>query len=160
MGKFDFGEALETSKNYSADVVQKKPVKGPSCEKILVEKNLEKLRKALPEDLEVYADTLKAFSKVKSDCFGQDLKPGYEQNIDAFSALFDELKISETPKIHYIKRHVKEFCQMTRKALGQYSEQASESVHRSRFFEKITQTKWGFKPSAKISKAMWEIFIF
>ena len=39
------------------------------------------------------------------------------------------LNISVTPKVHAVMYHVEEFCSLTEKGLGAWSEQTSESLH-------------------------------
>ena len=40
-----------------------------------------------------------------------------------------KLGISVTPKVHAVMHHVDDFCEMTGRGLGSWSEQTGESVH-------------------------------
>ena len=58
------------------------------------------------------------------------LDADFENKIALFKDSFDSLPVKTvTPKIHAILYHVPEFCSEHQKALGFFSEQASESVH-------------------------------
>ena len=90
-----------------------------------------------PRKLNKFIRTLKAFDSVVTTCFGNELKEGYEDKIQAFRNSFTALGISITPKVHCVFRHVKEFCEMKGCGLGVYSEQVVEASHYD--FDKVNQ---------------------
>ena len=97
---------LEDNLSLKAVEYHGKSFEGPSCNKILQIKNLERMRDALPENLKMFADALMAFSEVKKACFGQNLCPSYGSKIDIFHEKFSVLGISETPKAGFIFGHL------------------------------------------------------
>lgn len=62
-------------------------------------------------------------------CYGNDLRPDYEEKIEEFRAAFMDLGVRVTPKIHAVLHHVKEFCSFKQAGLGKWSEQAGEALH-------------------------------
>ena len=94
-------------------------------------KKVDKLEGLCPTNINVtkYVKAFKALNKVVSSCYGYELAPDYQDKIRAFSKAYLNLGINVTPKIHAVVHHVSEFCELTRRGLGAWSEQASESVH-------------------------------
>ena len=94
------------------------------------DKNLRELMEYLPENLKKYGLTLRAFKLLSSSCFGMfldqgvgpDFKFNWERHHDNFIQNFEALEISEFPKFHILKKHVKQFIMMKRQSLGRYSE--------------------------------------
>ena len=82
-----------------------------------------------PRRLKKYINALKKFDKVVSSCFGKKLKSSYKKSIHEFRIAFQALKISITPKVHCVFRHVQEFCERRGCGLGLYSEQVVENSH-------------------------------
>ena len=76
-----------------------------------------------------YAKAFKALNDVVHACYGYDLADDYLVKISSFSVAYLNLKINVTPKIHAVMHHISEFCKKTRRGLGPWSEQASESIH-------------------------------
>jgi hypothetical protein len=106
--------------------------RGGSMEGNQSKKFLEKtedLYNVLPDALKPFAVAAKAFNKVRVACFGMNLEANYSDAIEEFRQCYLELDISVTPKVHCVFQHVREFCYIVETGLGQYSEQASESVH-------------------------------
>ena len=100
---------------------------GNDCRKLL--RKLDILRELCPQEYEQFIETFAQFDEVVHSCYGNDLLPGYEQNILSFKDEFLKLRISVTPKVHAVFYHIEEFCSITKMGLGPWSEQASESVH-------------------------------
>jgi hypothetical protein len=100
---------------------------GNSC-KILLSK-VDLLEELCPESCKVYVNAFRSFGKVVSSCYGDHLDSTFESYITEFKEAYLQLGISVTPKIHAVFYHVAEFCKSKRKGLGQWGEQASESVH-------------------------------
>ena len=83
------GHALEG--NQSSDFLQKLP-------------NLERAILTEPDHLKLEGlellESLRCFRKVQEDCFGQELKDGYEASIKKFSQTYRGLKgMTITPKV-------------------------------------------------------------
>ena len=57
------------------------------------------------------------------------MKEGYGESIKKFTNAYLKLGISITPKVHAVMYHVEEFCNLSGRGLGPWSEQAGESVH-------------------------------
>ena len=72
---------------------------------------------------------LEAFAKVKESCFGMELLPSFKSDIQEFKRCYDLLGINVINKVHVLVDHVPEFCERKQKALGYFTEQASEAVH-------------------------------
>lgn len=98
---------------------------GNASRKLL--KNVKILKDLAPENK--FIPLFHLFDRIVHACFGEDLDANYSLLILQFSKQLDDLKIKITPKIHILLFHVPEFVELTGKALGFYSEQASESVH-------------------------------
>ena len=90
-----------------------------------------------PRKLMKYIRVLQKFDKVVSSCFGKNLKDEYKENIRMFRIAFMGLKLSVTPKVHCVFRHVQEFCERRGCGLGVFSEQVVENAHHD--FFKIEQ---------------------
>ena len=93
-------------------------------------KNVDKL-KALhpPTSVTKFITAFRSFDVVVEACYGKDLNPDFQRRIVAFAMDYLKLGISVTPKVHAVFFHVAEFCLLTGKGLGPWSEQAGESVH-------------------------------
>ena len=100
---------------------------GPACNKLL--DRLDLLRENLPTDLHKYVDLAECFGEVKKACFSSDLLPGWDEKIDEFEQLYDEVGMTVTTKVHALVRHVREQCYKYDQGLGAFSEQAVESSH-------------------------------
>lgn len=61
--------------------------------------------------------------------FGQSLDSNFKIYLEEFVTSLNDAGIHFTPKLHIVAFHIAEFCDMKKKALGFYSEQASEQVH-------------------------------
>lgn len=77
----------------------------------------------------IYTRVGYAIFQVVSACYGNTLHPSYEEAIVDFKVAFLDLDIKVTPKIHAVFYHVPEFCRLTGRGLGPWSEQASEAAH-------------------------------
>ena len=102
---------------------------GNDCRKLLKKVSVLREMESRPKNTDKYVEAFESFNKVVGECFGNHLAPEYEESIQEFASKFKNLKISVTPKIHAVIHHVKEFCDIKGKGLGQYSEQTSESIH-------------------------------
>ena len=106
-------------------------LEGNECNKVLG--NIESLAEVLPSSFSAFMFTLESFRDVVSSCFGFLLDPFFRDVLAKFKvnfmALHREFKVSVTNKIHIILTHVQEFCEMTDKALGEFSEQETENAH-------------------------------
>ena len=77
-----------------------------------------------------YVCALRSFSKVVSACFGMTLDELYQQAISQFQKDVVSLGVNITLKLHTTFFHIPQFVEQKSSALGLYSEQAIESVHR------------------------------
>ena len=72
---------------------------------------------------------LKKVDQVLNDvvvaCYGYKLAADYVTKIKKFSRAYLDLAINVTPKVHAVIHHVQEFCTLTDRGLGPWSEQAS-----------------------------------
>ena len=85
-----------------------------------------------------YIRALKGFDKVIHSCFGTGpLDPQYADHVSAFMAMYRELNISVTVKLHILEAHTTSFLKMYKEkySLGFFSEQAMESCHSEMKFE-------------------------
>ena len=106
-------------------------LEGNECNKVL--KNLDSLAEVIPSQFSLFFATLTSFRDVISSCFGFVLDP-YFKNVlarfrDKFQLLSNNFGVSITNKIHIISIHVQQFCELTGKGLGEYSEQETENAH-------------------------------
>lgn len=112
---------------------------GNDCDKLL--KSVKNLRKILKQKSETNslttsqlegayetADLIELFEEVKHKCFGKKLLPGWNEAISKLRRAWKCQDISVTPKVHILFAHVPSFCREFG-ALGQFNEQALESVH-------------------------------
>ena len=95
--------------------------------------NLDSLAEVIPSQFSLFFATLTSFRDVISSCFGFVLDP-YFKNVlarfrDNFQLLSSNFGVSITNKIHIISIHVQQFCELTGKGLGEYSEQETENAH-------------------------------
>lgn len=100
---------------------------GGDCRKLLL--NVDSLAAICPIGILPFVDSLRKLCHVVDACFGSDLRYDFQEKIAEFETSFLDLGIGITPKVHILLRHVPEFCWRHEKALGRFSEQASESVH-------------------------------
>ena len=81
----------------------------------------------------MHLETMKSFRDVVESCFGFILDPFYKQVIGRFRCNFkkleDQFSVSMTNKMHIVCVHVEEFCDMTGRGLGEFSEQETENSH-------------------------------
>ena len=106
-------------------------LEGNECNKVL--QNLKSLADVLPSHFSDFLFTLESFRDVISSCFGFVLDPYFKDVLSRFKynflLLHKKFKVSVTNKIHIIFTHVEEFCDLTGKALGEFSEQETENAH-------------------------------
>lgn len=76
-----------------------------------------------------YVKVLNDFNEVVHSCFKKELKLDYKEKIAVFRKSYLDLKVNVTPKVHAVFFHIEDFCEITKTGLGEYSEQAMESVH-------------------------------
>jgi hypothetical protein len=100
---------------------------GNECRALLKKHSL--LRERAPANIQKFVTALACFDDVVRACYSHTLADDYERVIEKFRASFMSLRISVTPKVHAVFYHVSEFCTMTDKGLGPWSEQTSESIH-------------------------------
>ena len=84
---------------------------------------------APPEECKKFVTAFKSFNDVVSACYGSELGVDYLQKITIFAADYFRLGISVTPKVHTVIYHIPEFCELTGRGLGPWSEQTGESLH-------------------------------
>ena len=101
---------------------------GNDCRKLL--KNINLLQERCPEEFKMFAYAFSLFNDIVVACFGETLAENYKEVIAKFTQAYMQLNISITPKVHAVMFHVEEFCSMTGRGLGPWSEQTSESLHR------------------------------
>ena len=58
-----------------------------------------------------------------------ELHSDFQHKIAIFARDYMKLGITVTPKVHAVMFHIAEFCLMTGRGLGPWSEQTRESVH-------------------------------
>lgn len=93
-------------------------------------KNIDRLETlSPPPTCNVFINALRSFNAVVSSCYGSNLKPSYKEDIKRFRIDYSKLGISVTPKVHAVMYHIEEFCEITGRGLGPWSEQSGESVH-------------------------------
>ena len=92
-------------------------------------KKVDTLEERCPNEFNKYAKVLKLFDNVVKSCFGYELIENYQDAIQQFRIGYMNLNISVTPKVHAVMYHVEEFCSLTEKGLGAWSEQTSESLY-------------------------------
>ena len=100
---------------------------GNECNKLL--DNLDNLLEIIPQNLIAYYDCFVAFREAMHACLGFTLDPLYREKVDKFKEKYKTLNISVTSKVHIMFRHVPEFMDQHKKALGEFSEQVVESSH-------------------------------
>ena len=76
-----------------------------------------------------FVATLVSLNRVVRSCFGNTLDSDFSDHNEKFRSDYLAMDIQVTPKIHCIFYNVAEFCKITNKGLGLYSEQASQAVH-------------------------------
>lgn len=105
---------------------------GNMCKQILI--NVDVLYRIVVEkdapELMSFIAAFNSFNAVRVACFGNDLSPDFEERIVTFQEKYESLNISVTSAVHVLFCHVRQFCKFFKAALGIFSEQASESVHR------------------------------
>ena len=104
---------------------------GNKC--IFLMKNLNKLAKELPNELHGYIECFSALYDVVQSCFSVSGPPddGYLLDIARFMETFSALDVANTPSIHSVCEHIKDFYEINGRAygLGLLGEQSGESVH-------------------------------
>ena len=101
---------------------------GQMCNRLL--KHSEEMTHWLPKELKGYGEALTLLSKVKKSCFSMDLEENWEDDLNKFLKKYQELDLGWTPKTHVMKVHVKQFIELTGHALGRYTEQPFEAIHK------------------------------
>ena len=102
-----------------------------------------KLRQSLSPDkvavAEKYILAFRQLGEFVKSCFGQELMPGYIDDIAKFMITYRAIKISIPLKVHLLESHAVDFLKMKNeeRGLGYYSEQAMESMH------KELKSEWG-----------------
>ena len=76
-----------------------------------------------------FAACFDLFQQVVNSCFGTTLDSNFENCITVFRAAYMKLGITVTTSAHVLFTHVTQFCKLKKSSLGNFSEQASESVH-------------------------------
>ena len=105
-----------------------KSFNGPACQ-LLLDKELRKLRYALPFQLRDFVLVLDSFDRVRHACFGQKLLASYKNEILTFERLYCALRTADNklaeiiPKMHILIDHVPTFCDFHGKGLGYFNEQ-------------------------------------
>lgn len=112
-------------KRASVNIDHFKRFNGNNARKLLKKVNV--LEVIAPDNK--YIEVFRAFDGVVDSCFGEILSDDYKDKIDNFHDAIKEIGIKFTPKIHSVIFHIPEFCELTGRALGFYSEQSSEQVH-------------------------------
>ena len=96
-------------------------------------KNLDKLAKQLPKELHCYVDCFNALYDVVKSCFSVSgpVDNGYLKDIERFIDRFSAVDVVNTPSIHCVCEHIKDFYELngTTYGLGLLGEQSGESVH-------------------------------
>lgn len=95
-------------------------------------RNVDRLEELLPAtDLKVrrYCIAFKSLNEVVGACYGYELHPDYKEKIKNFTNAYLALKIRVTPKVHAVMHHITDFCHLTGRGLGPWSEQTSEAIH-------------------------------
>lgn len=72
---------------------------------------------------------LKHFQKLSEKCFSFKLDLEYHVDLKKFTETWQNLGLPNSSKFHIVKYHLKEFFEITKRGLGIFNEQASESVH-------------------------------
>ncbi len=81
------------------------------------------------EEAVACVDALESFGRVVAACFGKNLEAGWRLCTRDFETTYRKTCASVTPKAHVVSRHAEQFCDREGFGLGNYSEQAFESVH-------------------------------
>ena len=132
-------KSTKTAKDWSDKVGVNRPkhhggeFNGNQCSRLLSKiewiKDLIHIENLDSKVSDVY-DAFNTYSQVKSACFGQQLDLNYKGYIEKFGEAYIKLGKGIPPKVHGILAHVDQFLSLNPgKALGFWSEQASESVH-------------------------------
>jgi len=122
------------------------------CKRLIT--NIDVLRRLIVRreqyELVPFAVAFTKLNNVRVACFGKELEPNMETTVSDFRTAYLDLGVSVTTAAHVIMNHVVQFCRFHQSALGKYSEQASESVHRdfANLWEKcgkvsISHSKYG-----------------
>lgn len=82
-----------------------------------------------PKQCKKFINVFTSLNKVVTSCYGSNLSTDFNENIKEFQGNYSLLGISVTPKVHAVMYHISEFCMMTQRGLGAWSEQCGESVH-------------------------------
>ena len=97
-----------------------------------------KQQKQLLPTAQHFGIILAAFNNLVHACFGQDLGDNWEACQEDFFWLLQKYNIKLTIELRTLKYHVPKFINQHQHALGMYSEQASENIHKewAKFFER------------------------
>ena len=106
-----------------------------------------------PSSCTKFINAFKLFNQVVSSCYGSELHPEFEYKIATFAKCYMKLVISVIPKIHTVIFHIIEFCKITGRGPGPWSEQTGESVHHD--FEEIWKK---YKVRILIARYMEKIY--
>lgn len=124
----DDTEKWAKSCNVSREFVHGSPgFAGNACKTLL--NKIDLLRAKCSVHCLKYVRCFNDFSSVVNSCFSSSLDEKFEVYISEFQRSYLDLAIPITPKVHAVFFHVPHFCRKMEKGLGNYSEQAMESVH-------------------------------
>ena len=101
---------------------------GNACRDIL-NKKLDDMKTALPDELKKYVIVLEKLKNVKDACFSHHLDPNFKQIIADFEQSWESIMLERYPKAHILTAHVPMFCDKERRGLAIFSEQTAEAVH-------------------------------
>ena len=108
---------------------------GPACSKLLEKLTLLEDDPEFPQTLKPFTFALHAYNRVRYSCFSNQLIEGYGDRIKEFKRSLNHLRdakgkpINIINKMHILFEHVEDFCILTNRGLGYYSEQAKEAIH-------------------------------
>ena len=105
---------------------------GNDCKKIL--NKMDSLEERIPNEFLPFITAFRSFNEVREACYGSKLALDYLDKINKFRIDYLKLGISVTPKVHAVFFHIEDFCEYSGMALGDFSEQTAESLHKE--FEK------------------------
>ena len=120
---------------------------GGDCKKLLG--NIDELARMMIDDQCAEAlrfiGAFRALEAVRTACFGKDLKPDWKETLEKLKNKVKDLVDDEdipmtcTLKFYILFFHVKKWCEMEKRGLGNVSTQAGESMHGR--FERYLVTK-------------------
>lgn len=86
-------------------------------------------RAAIRDHSNTYFELLEKFNTTINGCFKKDLSANFQYEINDFCKHWIEAGLPATPKLHILKYHVAEFCNVKQQGLARYTEQSIEAVH-------------------------------